>query len=600
MAKLQLYITRSTRTYNSQLNLNPNEDVRLYVKDVRQVLSIVDYDANEKNIFYLLTSTPTGIFVTILRTIPHNPGDHLAAWVYVPADIDIETDDLVSVIKQTTRTISSVKVSGDDVTALRATFAKDYAVRRDAPRCVAMDPSGEWAWRLYGGDSYPDFETFLGDGLWQQSYLPYRGILLIDADLKLTPVAADLTDEPIGIPAVILPPEKSEDGFEPWVYGSRLDRPVRATMGETVTVTWRRQGFDDVPEAMAIDAAEVTPRKISTDDSRKIITPASFRVTSQATHDVIRDCDIRVNGRQITEKGEAFTRGELSHASVSVSAEGYFTYTGKLDLATLTQPLIQLSERRKVYRFEVPVKSSDLGAPIKFEILSQKPLADSPLEGYELTADVQEGASRTNHLRYTGAGVWQHRHAISFGAGLLLGIILMLLFGTCSGNKGKETLAPAANPDDTTAKVEAVAAPAPAAPTVITEDKTQEAVVQEAPAPTPDAQKAEAADADKPATQQQISAACKYLDDSKVWTRTDMEKQPALRGLYDDMNNFRYERLIEYWGLRLGASKQFAEIAKHADMGKHKKERVLKKGSTYNTGDDERINRTAYLNRIDP
>ena len=56
MAKLQLYITRSMGTFNSQLNLNPNEDVRSYVKDVRSVLSTMDYDANEKNIFYLLTS----------------------------------------------------------------------------------------------------------------------------------------------------------------------------------------------------------------------------------------------------------------------------------------------------------------------------------------------------------------------------------------------------------------------------------------------------------------------------------------------------------------------------------------------------------------
>ena len=70
MAKLQLYITRSMVTFNSQLNLNPNEDVRSYVKDVRSVLSTVDYDTNEKNIFYLLTAVSSGVFVTILRTIP--------------------------------------------------------------------------------------------------------------------------------------------------------------------------------------------------------------------------------------------------------------------------------------------------------------------------------------------------------------------------------------------------------------------------------------------------------------------------------------------------------------------------------------------------
>lgn len=597
MAKLQLYITRSMVTFNSQLNLNPNEDVRSYVKDVRSVLSTVDYDTNEKNIFYLLTAVSSGVFVTILRTIPDNAGDHLAAWIFVPSDIEIATDDLASVVKQTTRIISGVKVSNDDVVTLRTIFARDYAVRHNAPRCVPMNPAGRWAWRLYGGDTAPALEDFLGDGLWQQCYLPYCGILLVDADLQVTPNTADLTAEPIGPTAAIMPPEKSEDGFDPWVFGMRLDAPVRATMGDTVTVTWRRQGFDDVSETVAVDAAEVTPRQISTDDSRKIITPSSFKVTSLATHTRIRDCEILVNGRPITAEGAAFTRSELAQASVSVNAEGYFPYSGRMDLATLTQALIQLSERRKVYRFEVPVKSSDLGAPIKFDILSQKALDDSPLEGYELTADIQEGQSRTNHLRYTGAGMWQHRHAISFGAGLLIGIVLMLLMGTCSGSKDKEALAPAANPDDTSTLVSAQA-PTPAAPTVITEDKTQEETVQQPE--TAQAPATEDVSTDKPATKQQIAAACKYLDDNKVWTRADMEKQPALRGLYDDMNNLRYERLIEVWGPKLADSKLFADVAKHAALGKHKKERVLKVGSTYNQSGDESISHQSYLNRIDP
>ena len=51
MAKLQLYITRSMGTFNSQLNLNPNEDVRSYVNDVRSVLSTVDYDATKRTYF---------------------------------------------------------------------------------------------------------------------------------------------------------------------------------------------------------------------------------------------------------------------------------------------------------------------------------------------------------------------------------------------------------------------------------------------------------------------------------------------------------------------------------------------------------------------
>lgn len=596
MAKLQLYITRSMGTYNSQLNLNPNEDVRAYIKDIRQVLSIVNYDADEKNIFYLLTSRPSGIFVTILRTIPHNPGDHLAAWIFIPYNIEYEQSDLVSVVKQTTRIISAVKVTDNDISVLRTIFSRDYAIRHDAPRNVAMNASGEWAWRLYGGDNAPAFETFFGDGLWQQCYLPYRGILLVDADLGLTPEAADLTDCPIGAPATILPPEKSDDGFEPYVYGMKLDTPIRATVGDRATIIWRRQGFDNVTETFEINAAEITPKQISTDDSRKIISTASFRITSQTTHVPVNNCTIRVNSREITAEGIAFTRNELTQASIEISAEGFAPYRGRLDLATLTQALIQLQERRKVYRFEVPVKSSDLGAPVKFQILSQKPLTDSPLEGYELTAEAQEGTGHINRLRYTKAGVWQYRHAISAGAGFVLGIILMLLMGTCSEHKeGKINLAPAANPDSIVETQ--VETPKTEPPTVITEEKKDEPTTVAAPVKE---EAAQAAPQEKQSSKQQIEAAVKYLDNSKIWTRSEMEKLPALRGLYDDMNNLRYERIIEVWGPKLSGSKLFADVYNHAKLGKSKKERVLKKGNTYNKPGDETISHQSYLNRIDP
>ncbi len=72
MNKIQLYITKSTRTFKSMVNINPEEDVRAAVTDVRTYLEKVDYDAAEKNIFYLLKSTASGTFVTVLRT-PYPP-----------------------------------------------------------------------------------------------------------------------------------------------------------------------------------------------------------------------------------------------------------------------------------------------------------------------------------------------------------------------------------------------------------------------------------------------------------------------------------------------------------------------------------------------
>ena len=95
MNKIQLYITKSTRTFKSMVNINPEEDVRAAVTDVRTYLEKVDYDAAEKNIFYLLKSTASGTFVTVLRTIPTDLGDHLAAWIFFPSTLDISAEDAV-------------------------------------------------------------------------------------------------------------------------------------------------------------------------------------------------------------------------------------------------------------------------------------------------------------------------------------------------------------------------------------------------------------------------------------------------------------------------------------------------------------------------
>ena len=70
MNKLQLYITRSGANLKSIFNLNPNEDVRRHVTDLKDAVSLVDYNPEEKNIFYMLKSTDDGIFFIILRTIP--------------------------------------------------------------------------------------------------------------------------------------------------------------------------------------------------------------------------------------------------------------------------------------------------------------------------------------------------------------------------------------------------------------------------------------------------------------------------------------------------------------------------------------------------
>ncbi len=596
MAKLQLYITKSTAGFKFACNINPAEDIRARITDLRDAVSTIDYDSTEKNIFYMLKSTDDGIFVIILRTIPPQPGSHLAAWIYIANDIIISADELENIVRTTTRKISSSDVSNSDIAELREVFKTDYAIDREAPTLTASHRGGEYAWRIYGGDDAPALHEFFGRGRWQQSYLPFAGVILLDAELNICASGTDISDIPLGEQAVILPPEDSADGFKPYIFGRLLDKPMRATLGNELTIAWRRPGFEDVKRTETITTKEFTPTVVVTDDSRKTIAPTSFLITSQLTHKAVTDCQIRVNGVDIVAGGHSFTCNELASALVVISCEGYFPYSGHLDLASTTRALIQLQERCKTYVFEVPVKSSDLGAPIKFEINSKTPLTDSPLEGYRLLDDIQEGPTRTNHLGYKGSPLGAMTQKIVYIViGVVVGILLTLPFGKCSSSHSP-ALTPTGASDttavDSASKVSSTTSEV-AAELTKTTPLIDEPVKQDKNEVTEnDKQKEEQAKAQNAS----VADAVKYLDSSKKWSREDMEKYSALNGLFDDMNNLRLQRIIDVWGPKLNNSQNFADIAKHAKMGLKKKHRE----APYNKPGDNEISVQSYLNTIDP
>lgn len=562
MNKLQLYITRSGANLKSIFNLNPNEDVRRHVTDLKDAVSLVDYNPEEKNIFYMLKSTDDGIFFIILRTIPPFTGHHLATWIYVPGDTVITGREMEEIVRLTTRKISNTEVSNDDVAELREAFNIEYPNAKGAPALTASRGTG-YAWRQYGGDTGLSIADYCGRGIFQQAYLPYKGVIITDADLPYTVNAANLGELPLGDEAVILPPEKSDDGFTAHVFGRLLDKPIRGTLDAPLTVVWRRPGFEDVIDEEIVASKEFMPQPVATTDSHKLITPSSFYITSQTTRDQLTDCDIRVNGTEITRDGKSFTPDQLRHASVQISCDGYFTYSGNMDLASSTRALVQMQEKRKVYRFEVPVISSDLGAPIKFEIYSKKALTESPLEGYALLDDIQEGPTRTNHLGFVGKGSPLMSKLIYAGAGLLLGIIFMWLCGTCS-RSSESHLAPAAQAADSAQVVaDSAAGQEVKAPKTSIFAKPAEDVQAKPQQPEKPAAQAANLNTDD-------AAAIKYLDENKTWSRESMEKFALLQGLFDDLNNYKADNLKGTWKTKLAKSKTFNQMIEHLNLGARK------------------------------
>ena len=76
-----------------------------------------------------------------------------------------------------------------------------------------------------------------------------------------------------------------------------------------------------------------------------------------------------------------------------------------------------------------------------------------------------------------------------------------------------------------------------------------------------------------------------------------MEKFPELVGLYDDLNNINYDRIINHWGPKLTASKKFTDkVVQHTTYGKKAKKQPRKK--PYSS--DGKIGVQGWLNNVDP
>ena len=583
MNKLQLYIAKSLRGYKSLVNFNPTEDVRRHIRDMRDALAAIDYDPLEKNIFYMVRYIDEGTLLSILRTIPTEPLDHLAATVFIPACTAIPAKELEEIVHAITRKMSAPGMSSDDIAELRRLFSRDYSDRPEA-ECAAMVASadnGGYARCLYGGATGRSIADYLGSHLYQPAWLPYSGVLLLDADLGLDGAAPDLSGQPLAETTPLLPPEPTKEGFEPHIFNRPFDRPFAVPLGGIVDITWKRQGFEDRISTTQVLRPAMTPDAGRTADARKTLSPASFLITSRTDRTPLHDCTITVNGTPV-DSPRSFTEAELASAHVSINCPGFTPFSGRIDLAGSTLVHIRLDAPGKVYRFTLPVRSAELGAPVNFEIRSKHPVTSSPIEGYEALDTVREGAGRSNMLAYAPPRGTSLKHtiitaAIALVAGLVLGFCLFA--GSDDEKVGRRD--PAPKTADTTSITTAEVPAADAAPVPV--------------------QQSEPATPETPAPEASLAEAVRYLDSNRTWNRTEMDRFAALNGLFDDMNAMRIDEIISKWGPTLKESKNFAAVVRAAESSKRKKVNIHRDNrSSYNKPGDDAIGYVGYTYWIDP
>ncbi|MDE5594873.1 MAG: hypothetical protein K2I89_04795, partial [Muribaculaceae bacterium] len=187
------------------------------------------------------------------------------------------------------------------------------------------------------------------------------------------------------------------------------------------------------------------------------------------------------------------------------------------------------------YVFALPVSLPEGRSNLEFELESSKTITHCPVAGYEVAGRLTEGQNHSNKLRRTkGKTLYEKLERWIWGAGgVIAGIILMAIVGLFRGGEPK----PSQQSDMAETSVKITQTP---------ENKTK--------VKTP-----------------QSSAATAYLDANRIWRQEEMEKIDGLAGLFDDLNNYRFDEITGKWADSLGGSENFAKVVKAAkkSVAKH-------------------------------
>lgn len=216
------------------------------------------------------------------------------------------------------------------------------------------------------------------------------------------------------------------------------------------------------------------------------------------------------------------------------------------------------------YLFALPVTLPEGRSALEFELESSRPIKHSPIAGYEVVGRLTEGQNHSNKLRRTkGKTLYERLERWIWGiGGVIAGIIIMAIVGLFGGGEVKPNVPKPNEPAETSVK--------------ITQPTTKTA---------------------------QPSEATAYLDSNRIWRREEMEKIDGLSGLFDDLNNYRFDELSGKWAEALSGSDNFAKVVKAAKKSVAKNNdprRAEEHSPRYNREGDTAIGWLGYTFWIDP
>jgi len=531
--KLGLKIVRINQGYTDLFEINGDQVWTKNVWDIRKDLENID-NLDGSSAVLMLTSVDTGHILTVASLIEGRITDCISAWIYVPASINIAGKELVEIVDAVKKEILANERNDERLTQL---LSKTYE-SAPASRITTKSNGEKCAFRYYGQGAKYTLSELLKD-MCQSYYKSYKSVFLLDNSSKLKCLQGDnLSDQKVYSMVVVKSPGNI-DSFVPYIGERPFVGQIYAIEGGTIDIEWRRDGYMPIHTKSTIAPGAKysvpTPNqyvRVLNYNYIKVVDEWSQRVT---------DYDLYVAKQRISKNEDIrISEATLNNVWVEIHAEGFEPISGHLNL---TQPVqLKLVKETYAYEFLLPLKNEEGYYPIK--ISGNRKMKNSPVKGY-VTENGYVTRNDKNYLRFKP-------FTRKFWITCLICSIIVLLLGICGGYALNDFIGGKADNQEVGKLTK--------------ENDDLKSRIKELEKRNYNyAPKGSESNSDE----KLVDAAISYIDHNNVWNRTEMEKHEPLKGLWDAMNERRFDDILAYENV-LGKSAIFKELVAAITKNRHK------------------------------
>lgn len=471
------------------------------VVDIREYLNLFTGLQGTDNAVTFMSFDESGCFLTLLRAIPGRGGNFSSGWIYIPNEIEIPTES----IENTYRFVANL-LSESDLTEqknhIEDFFAQEYKQKEIRIKYTPSKYNGKFGFRYFGGDY--TYREILEYG-YQSCYSEYQAIFLLE-ESGVVEIANGQTsnfDNLMSIPlkkqCILKAPSHKEleslgrDVKIKSQNGTEFTSPKVVYKGDTVHYTLNREGFESIDLPSLVIQDEIQTLSIDTgyrDKWQKKITKDMFNVENNERKP-IENYQVKINNRAVTPNGILMTEKDCYNAKVEISAAGFETEEATINLLNMSKTPFQLKRKTQKIEYDVKMSNGKIG---KMTLSSQNlPKNKWPRKSYPLKWHyLDKSEVKPSPVVYIFI-------VAAFIIGAALGGVIVWLWLTIK------------NPSDASS--------------------AQEKPTTEAQQPNP----------------KEEMTAKEYLSNNGTWKKSEMEKYPELKGLFDDLNSFNRNEIIQKW-----------------------------------------------------